>query len=63
MDRILSEPFVDDGYGEDDGEDAHGASGEREAHREAQLVEDLAALNARLLKEQALFRPPLGAGS
>ena len=53
MDRILGEPFVDDGYGEDDGEDAPGASGGSEAHREAQLVEDLAALNARLLKEHA----------
>ena len=49
MDRILGEPFVDDGYGEDESEDAPEASG----GREAQLVEDLAALNARLLKEQA----------
>jgi CRP-like cAMP-binding protein len=50
MDRILSEPFVDDGYGEDEGEAAFVAG---EAEREAQLVEDIAALNARLLKEQA----------
>ncbi|MFZ2019422.1 MAG: Crp/Fnr family transcriptional regulator, partial [Methyloceanibacter sp.] len=50
MDRILSEPFVDDGYGEDEGEAGFVAG---EAEREAQLVEDIAALNARLLKEQA----------
>ncbi len=50
MNRILSEPFVDDGYGEDEGEAAFVAG---EAEREAQLVEDIAALNARLLKEQA----------
>ena len=50
MDRILSEPFVDDGYGEDDGVAAFVAG---EAECEAQLVEDIAALNARLLKEQA----------
>ncbi|HMK41458.1 MAG TPA: Crp/Fnr family transcriptional regulator [Methyloceanibacter sp.] len=53
MDRILSEPFVDDGYGEDDGEAAIAATDASEAEREAQLVEDLAALNARLLKEHA----------
>jgi CRP-like cAMP-binding protein len=52
MDRILSEPFVDDGYGEDEGEAAATADA-GEAEREAQLVEDIAALNARLLKEQA----------
>ena len=51
MDRILSEPFVDDGYGEDEGRPRLRRRGE--AEREAQLVEDIAALNARLLKEQA----------
>lgn len=53
MDRILSQPFVDDGYGADEDEAAFAAGGTREAEREAQLVEDIAALNARLLKEQA----------
>ncbi len=53
IDRIISEPFVDDGYGDDDGEAASGIASEREAEREARLVEDLAALNARLLKEHA----------
>jgi CRP-like cAMP-binding protein len=52
MDRILAEPFVDDGYGEDEGE-AAAARDAHEAEREAQLVEDIAALNARLLKEHA----------
>jgi CRP-like cAMP-binding protein len=50
MDRILSDPFIDDGFGEDEPEPARG---ERDGQREAQLVEDIAALNARLLKEQA----------
>lgn len=50
MERILNDPFVDDGYGEDEWGSANGG---RDALREAQLVEDLAALNARLLKEQA----------
>jgi CRP-like cAMP-binding protein len=53
MDRILSEPFVDDGFGEDADEAVVTARDGREAEREAQLVEDIAALNARLLKEQA----------
>jgi CRP-like cAMP-binding protein len=53
MDRILSEPFVDDAFGEDEGDTALTASDPRVAGREAQLVEDIAALNARLLKEQA----------
>ncbi|HZP08722.1 Crp/Fnr family transcriptional regulator, partial [Methyloceanibacter sp.] len=53
MDRIVSEPFVDDGYGDDEGEAAADVASEREGEREAQLVEDLAALNARLLKEHA----------
>jgi CRP-like cAMP-binding protein len=53
MDRILAEPFVDDGFGEDDGEAASAVSDGGEAAREAQLIEDIAALNARLLKEQA----------
>ncbi len=53
MDRIVSEPFVDDGYGDDEGEGALSMARESEAEREAQLVEDIAALNARLLKEQA----------
>lgn len=53
MERILSDPFVDDGYGEDESEPLRGSNGVRDAEREAQLVEDIAALNARLLKEQA----------
>jgi CRP-like cAMP-binding protein len=53
MDRIVGDPFVDDGYGEDEPALADGTNGAREAEFEAQLVEDLAALNARLLKEQA----------
>jgi hypothetical protein len=53
MDRIVGDPFVDDGYGEDEPALADGTNGAREAELEAQLVEDLAALNARLLKEQA----------
>jgi CRP-like cAMP-binding protein len=53
MDRIVSDPFVDDGYGEDESALPYGTNGAREAEFEAQLVEDLAALNARLLKEQA----------
>ncbi len=44
---------MDDGYGEDEGEAAFAAGAAREAEREAQLVEDIAALNARLLKEHA----------
>jgi CRP-like cAMP-binding protein len=52
MDRIIAEPFVDDAFGEDEGEAALTAS-DGEADREAQLVEDIAALNARLLKEHA----------
>ena len=53
MERILSEPFVDDGFGEEELAPARGSNGARDALREAQLVEDLAALHARLLKEQA----------
>jgi CRP-like cAMP-binding protein len=53
MDRIVSDPFVDDGYGEDESALLDGTNGARQAEFEAQLVEDLAALNARLLKEQA----------
>ncbi len=53
MDRILSDPFNDDGFGEDEPEPAEGSAGERNGQREAQLVEDIAALHARLLKEQA----------
>ncbi len=52
IDRILSETFVEDGYGEDDIDPAE-ASGKADAKNEAQLVEDLAALHARLLKERA----------
>lgn len=53
MERILSEPFVDDGYSEDEMLAARDSNGALDAEREAQLVEDIAALNARLLKEQA----------
>ncbi len=53
MDRILADPFVDDGFGEDEPEPPRGSNSEPEAQSEAQLVEDLAALNARLLKEHA----------
>jgi CRP-like cAMP-binding protein len=48
MDRILAEPFVDEGFGEDEPEPAR----PRGTQWEAQLVEDLAALHARLLKER-----------
>jgi CRP-like cAMP-binding protein len=53
MERILAEPFIDDGYGEDELLPLRDSNGASDALREAQLVEDLAALNARLLKEQA----------
>lgn len=53
MDRIVNDPFVDDGYGEDESALLDGTNGACEAEFESQLVEDLAALNARLLKEQA----------
>ena len=53
MERILGDPFIDDGYGEDESAPARDFNGARDAEREAQLVEDLAALNARLLKERA----------
>ena len=53
MERILSDAFVDDGYGEDEPVPLRGSNGANDAETEAQLVEDLAALNARLLKEQA----------
>ncbi len=53
MERVLADPFVDDGYGEDEPEPPRGSNSEPAAQNEAQLVEDLAALNARLLKEQA----------
>jgi CRP-like cAMP-binding protein len=49
MDRILAEPFVDDGFGEDEAESPRAD----DAQWEAQLVEDIAALHARLLKERA----------
>ena len=48
MDRILAEPFIDEGFGEDEPEPAR----VRGAQWEAQLIEDLAALHARLLKER-----------
>ena len=53
MERILNDPFVEEGYGEDESLPLRGSNGARDAEREAQLVEDLAALNARLLKEGA----------
>jgi DNA-binding Lrp family transcriptional regulator len=53
MERVLSEPFVDDGYSEDEALALRDSNGAREAEREAQLVEDIAALHARLLKEHA----------
>ena len=53
MERILSDSFVDEGYSEDESVPLRGSNGARDAETEAQLVEDLAALNARLLKEQA----------
>ena len=53
MERVLSEPFVDDGYNEDESLAVRDSNGAREAEREAQLVEDIAALHARLLKEHA----------
>jgi len=53
MERIVSDPFVDEGYGEDESAPLRGSNGAGDAEFEAQLVEDIAALNARLLKEQA----------
>jgi DNA-binding Lrp family transcriptional regulator len=53
MERIRNDPFVDEGYGEDESAPLRGSNGARDAEMEAQLVEDLAALNARLLKERA----------
>ncbi len=49
MDRIVADPFVDEGYGEDEPEPVR----YDDAPWEAQLVEDLAALHARVLKERA----------
>jgi CRP-like cAMP-binding protein len=49
MDRILADPFVEEGFGEDEPEPAPA----RDTQWQAQLVEDLAALHARLLKERA----------
>ena len=49
MGRIIADPFVDEGYGEDEPEPENG----HDAPWETQLVEDLAALHARLLKEHA----------
>jgi len=52
MDRVVSESFVEDGYGDDE-VDAPQAQSGPDAKDEAQLVEDLAALHARLSKERA----------
>ncbi len=49
MDRIIADPFVDEGYGEDEPEPVR----RDDTQWEAQLVEDLAALHARVLKERA----------
>lgn len=49
MDRIIADPFVDDAFGEDEPE----PPASRHAQWETQLVEDVAALHARLLKERA----------
>ncbi len=49
MDRIIADPFVDDAFGEDEPE----PPASRHARWETQLVEDVAALHARLLKERA----------
>ena len=49
----MSQAFVDEGYGEDESLPSRDSNGATEAVREAQLVEDIAALNARLLKEKA----------
>lgn len=53
MDRILADPFVDDAFGDDEPE----PSAPRHSQWESQLVEDLAALHARLLKERAFATP------
>jgi CRP-like cAMP-binding protein len=53
MERIVGEVFVDEGFGEDEASLARETNGAGDAEREAQLVEDIAALNARLLKEKA----------
>ena len=53
MERIVSDPFVEEGYGEDETVPLRGSNGAGDAEFEAQLVEDIAALNARLLKERA----------
>lgn len=49
MERILADPFVDEAFGEDEPEPPT----QRSAQWEAQLIEDIAALHARLLKERA----------
>lgn len=49
MERVVSDPFVDDVFGEDE----PGSGTHRGPEWEAQLVEDIAALHARLLKERA----------
>ena len=56
MDRLIKEDWIEDGYSEDaeDAEDgANTARGEHESAQQQQFLEDLAALHARLLKEQA----------
>lgn len=53
MERIVGDSFIDEGYSEDESAPSRGSNGARDAEIEAQLVEDLAALNARLLKERA----------
>ena len=54
MERIANDPWVEDGYGEDEFELTNSRNWEtHETIKESELVEDLAALHARLLKEQA----------
>jgi predicted DNA-binding protein (UPF0251 family) len=53
MERIVDDPWVEDGYGVDEIDRVDDSGNEQDAKKENQLVEDLAALHARLLKEEA----------
>ncbi|MEM7192599.1 MAG: Crp/Fnr family transcriptional regulator, partial [Pseudomonadota bacterium] len=53
MERIVTETWVDDGYGGEDDFDGDEAAGQTASQWHRQLVEDLAALHARLLKEES----------
>ena len=53
IDRLIKEDWIEEGYAQEEVGGAEAAQVEHDTGRERQLVEDLAALHARLLKEQA----------